>query len=639
MREEYRRTGTEGFDYTQDFSIPTPPAFMGRHSEDASSSGGGGGDTGRRLLDDAAGTGSANCPSDEMQSMMGSAKQWVQDTMADLEEVQDIILGMAGVAIVGGFFYLYMMRFCAVPIVWGTLIGIWVLLAAMSWGLWQNYQNVMEVVNYVPQLSSYDNDVRNSKIALGLFGVCLVFFGAHSCMIFCLRERVAVAARVLSLAAESMIDMPYLIVYPIVNVALVIAIFAGWMAVAILLASAGTLEPDYQYGTKVMAWDDELQKVGLYWLFGLFWTVAFIEATGFMVLSFCVCMWFFSPRPADAPLDSDERDMPTFTVGKALRYTFCHHLGTLATGSLIIAIIQMMRIALEYIESKQKQLGLEDNPYVKYVLCVLRCFLWCLEKCARWMNQKVYIITCIKGTWFCSSLCTAAKILFTMFTYIAVAEFTSAIMLFLGKIFIALFTAVIGAYFLQTRELTSMVFPCILVMLLGYMIADMFITVYDMCVDTMLMCFCEAKANPGSGICVPKKLESFMGDDYINSQPVPVEEGAEADAAAPTGADEDKAPTADPDFPDLCPVLLQEMREKFARYDLDQSGTINSEDELQQLMTNLYFALSSKVPAIKPDAIAERVKAAGDMSSNNWDFKAWVNWCKASFPEITDARL
>ena len=42
-----------------------------------------------------------------------------------------------------------------------------------------------------------------------------------------------------------------------------------------------------------------------------------------------------------------------------------YHLGSIAFGSLIIAIIQIIRVMLEYIDHK---LGKYDNAFVKFIL-------------------------------------------------------------------------------------------------------------------------------------------------------------------------------------------------------------------------------------------------------------------------------
>jgi len=268
---------------------------------------------------------------------------------------------------------------------------------------------------------------------------------------------------------------------------------------------------------------------------------------------------------------------------------------------------------------------LEEKPFIKYIFCLFRCILWCLEKCARWMCKKVYIETCIHGTWFCTSLCQVAKALINMLTYITIAEFISTLMLFFGKLSIAFGTAGIAGYiFNEYFDMTSIIFPTILVLIMSFAVASMFVQVYDMCIDTMLMCFCEAKLDDSGTVCVPKQLETYMGEQYTAHQ----QEVADTDSAIADAEVVENLP----------PALLTEMKEKFARYDLDKSGTINSKEELQQLMTNLYFSLSGKglSASIKPDDIAARVTAAGDMEKNNWSFNAWAGWCKREFPEIME---
>jgi len=232
------------------------------------------------------------------------------------------------------------------------------------------------------------------------------------------------------------------------------------------------------------------------------------------------------------------------------------------------------------------------------------------------MSKKCYIETVIHNTWFCGSLYQVMKVLFTMLDYIAVLEYISLLMLFFGKLAISLGVTMIGGYILNSLELKSVIFPTLCCLLMGFVTASMFIEVYEMCLDTILMCFCEAKLAPDSGVCVPSSLEAFMDEGYDGGGSV----------AGPDPADDSLG---------LSAVLLVEMHEKFDRYDLDSSGTINTEEELLQLMTNLYFTLSSKgIAVITPEVISERVKAAGDMEKNNWKFGSWGVWMKKAFPEI-----
>ena len=132
---------------------------------------------------------------------------------------------------------------------------------------------------------------------------------------------------------------------------------------------------------------------------------------------------------------------------------------------------------------------------MQYIFCVVRCCLWCLETCVRWLTKKCYIMTVITGGGFCTSICSVAAALFSMFSYIVITEFASTIMLFFGKLSIALGTGAIGAVSLNALtgdlKVTSVVGPTIVITMMGFVVAQMFMMVYDMTIDSMLMCFCE----------------------------------------------------------------------------------------------------------------------------------------------------
>lgn len=91
------------------------------------------------------------------------------------------------------------------------------------------------------------------------------------------------------------------------------------------------------------------------------------------------------------------------------------------------------------------------------------------------------------------------------------------------------------------------------------------------------------------------------------------------------------------------PVPTQEMEtemldklidEYFHRYDLDESGTLNSNEELKQLATNLSFKLRLTLTGDEIDAIVE---AAGNLSDENeWTVDEFGEWYKDNFLGIFD---
>ena len=107
---------------------------------------------------------------------------------------------------------------------------------------------------------------------------------------------------------------------------------------------------------------------------------------------------------------------------------------------------------------------------------------------------------------------------------------------------------------------------------IGFGVAMMFCEVYELVIDTMLMCFCEAKMN-NSG-CIPSQLESLMDENYHKAKEQAVAEGMERAAAAAEAEEaesepvkQDALPTSAPPASDgnLSAALLNEMRSKFER--------------------------------------------------------------------------
>ncbi|XP_023337592.1 choline transporter-like protein 4 [Eurytemora carolleeae] len=113
-----------------------------------------------------------------------------------------------------------------------------------------------------------------------------------------------------------------------------------------------------------------------------------------MVLAGCFSSWYWAFNKS--------KDVPSFPIISSFYRAFRYHLGSLAFGSLIIAILRMIRLAIQYVEEKIKEKGL-DNPATKVILCLCKCCFWCLEKFMKFLNRNAYIITASYGYNFCKS--------------------------------------------------------------------------------------------------------------------------------------------------------------------------------------------------------------------------------------------
>lgn len=66
------------------------------------------------------------------------------------------------------------------------------------------------------------------------------------------------------------------------------------------------------------------------------------------------------------------------------------HLGSVAIGSFVVALIQFVRFLLEYLEKKSKLAQAKAGVagvFVKYLMCCVNCFMWYLEKVMKFINK------------------------------------------------------------------------------------------------------------------------------------------------------------------------------------------------------------------------------------------------------------
>jgi len=86
-------------------------------------------------------------------------------------------------------------------------------------------------------------------------------------------------------------------------------------------------------------------------------------------------------------------------------------------------------------------------------------------------------------------------------------------------------------------------------------------------------------------------------------------------------------PYADLDMSDE--ELAAELEKYFHRYDLDESGTLNNNEELQQLCTNVCFKLELQLAGDEIDAV---VACAGNLSNvNAWSVEEFCEWFSERF--------
>jgi len=232
-------------------------------------------------------------------------------------------------------------------------------------------------------------------------------------------------------------------------------------------------------------------------LFVFLWNNAFNVALGQLVISMAVALWFFTLEKGS-----------TFVTPKALYMSVRYHLGTVAFGSFIIAAVEFIRCIMMYFE---KQAEAQKNRVMVLVLKVVQCCIWCFEKCIKFLNKNAYIQTALMGTNFCVSARKAFFLILRNAARFATISMLGNAVRLIGFLCIVSSTGVIG--WLLIREMHPEVEPFLPVMLFlgtAYVIAQLYMSVFGLAVDTCLQCFLAVEEMGIGSEFVPKVLKDFV---------------------------------------------------------------------------------------------------------------------------------
>jgi len=489
------------------------------------------------------GTDGSSCGLGAFNTYFGSDQSIYKSAMQDLAACWYVILVMFFVAIIFGFCYLILMKYCACCIITTGLLFVNISLIVFSIAFWYYYTILKTRVDTIPALATHTTDEQNMYIAL----IVAIVFSTVEFVIFCacccLFDQIDAACRIISMAAAGLEDMPVLLLYPLVNAVLMGGYVALWVAVSAFIGSCATGAPNAIYGYWEWTFTTTFYYVWIYWLFGLLWIAEFSSSVGFTVVCFMYCLWFFTEdvlQTEDGTIVTEEekKAMDASSLAKltpsraqhrwqlfaAIRITLCTFMGTIAFGSCIIAILQLIRIIVAYIQYKKNEMeasGTKIPVYWNVLFSCCQCCLYCLECCMKYLNKNAYIQTVLNDYWFCSALCRVIKIMVDFIDYIMITKPIATGLLAFGRISIAFGTAAVGAYWIYSKiAVSSFVLPVLVIIVIAYVVASMFIEMFEMGIDTMLMCFCEAKSRGSSQHVHPKQLDGFLEDYNVYNDEV-----------------------------------------------------------------------------------------------------------------------
>uniref|UniRef100_A0A8C5H210 Choline transporter-like protein n=1 Tax=Gouania willdenowi TaxID=441366 RepID=A0A8C5H210_GOUWI len=457
-----------------------------------------------------------------------------------------ILIGLL-IAMLVSLLFLLLLRFIAPVMVWLLIIGV---LGAGAYGIYHCYweydkhKKNSATITDLGFTTNFNSYLQVQETWLAFLIILSIVEAILLLMLIFLRNRIRIAIALIQESSKAVGHIMSALLFPLITFALLLVCVAYWGTTALYLATSGnpiykvvalnstngdcknvngTVDCDptvkcpsascifIKYNNEGL-FQRNLFNLQIYNAVAFLWCVNFVIALGQCTLAgaFASYYWAFN-KPAD---------IPYFPVCGAFIRSLRYHVGSLAFGALILTLVQIIRIILEYIDSK---LNSAENGLARCIMCCLKCCFWCLEKFVKFINRNAYIMVAIYGKNFCVSAKNAFSLLMRNVLRVVVLDKVTDLLLFFGKLLVVGGVGVLSFFFFSGRiridqstfhseNLNYYWMPIITVVFGSYLIAHGFFSVYNMCVDTLFLCFLEdLERNDGS-----EQKPYFMSKNLMN---------------------------------------------------------------------------------------------------------------------------
>uniref|UniRef100_A0A8C5N9N6 Choline transporter-like protein n=1 Tax=Gouania willdenowi TaxID=441366 RepID=A0A8C5N9N6_GOUWI len=431
------------------------------------------------------------------------------------------------IAMLVSLLFLLLLRFIAPVMVWLLIIGV---LGAGAYGIYHCYweydkhKKNSATITDLGFTTNFNSYLQVQETWLAFLIILSIVEAILLLMLIFLRNRIRIAIALIQESSKAVGHIMSALLFPLITFALLLVCVAYWGTTALYSSLMGfTCTPNLstkcpsascifiKYNNEGL-FQRNLFNLQIYNAVAFLWCVNFVIALGQCTLAgaFASYYWAFN-KPAD---------IPYFPVCGAFIRSLRYHVGSLAFGALILTLVQIIRIILEYIDSK---LNSAENGLARCIMCCLKCCFWCLEKFVKFINRNAYIMVAIYGKNFCVSAKNAFSLLMRNVLRVVVLDKVTDLLLFFGKLLVVGGVGVLSFFFFSGRiridqstfhseNLNYYWMPIITVVFGSYLIAHGFFSVYNMCVDTLFLCFLEdLERNDGS-----EQKPYFMSKNLMN---------------------------------------------------------------------------------------------------------------------------
>lgn len=351
--------------------------------------------------------------------------------VTDVKNNYQWLLCSIGFAVLVSLLYMFLLRCLVGCIVWGSILMTIALFAGLGVIFLVNAGKIgNSYVKYlgIPKLSGSDYYATYGYICFGISGAILI-------LLLCCCSRLRLAVAVCKVAGQFVIRVCQAAFVPIVLFLILVGMWAACLVCMVYLLSVtnfvaiqNVTSSNWDVFTTVESYQSSTLSRLYFFVFATLWCSNIIQALGIFIIASAVCMWYYN-HGANSELDSP--------ITRSVKMAFRYHLGSLAFGSFILAVVQFMQFMVEVFKKQAESTGADRNKCFEYVINCLRCCLACVERIVKFINETAYIQIALRGKNFCSAAKDGFEIVWSNGVRYLVVAGVGGIIMFIGRVLIA----------------------------------------------------------------------------------------------------------------------------------------------------------------------------------------------------------
>jgi len=211
--------------------------------------------------------------------------------------------------------------------------------------------------------------------------------------------------------------------------------------------------------------------------------------------------WYFFRKDA-----AEKTNVP---ITRSLMRTLVYHTGSVAFAAFVIALCDMLRAVVAYVERQVKPL--KDKQFLLRLLfmCV-NCCVWCLKKSVKFVSYYGLVFVACTGTNFCSGCYTTFFFFLQNPGQVAINATVTFLLRSCALFSMPLACGIVFYYVIGMDEEIGRhaIYPSFVIVVLAALMTTSCMTVFECTITTIFVCCFQDKAEYGG---------SFMSDQLARA--------------------------------------------------------------------------------------------------------------------------